>query len=521
MHARTTKIALSVATPLVLLAGAGLSGPAIGQEGRITSSSVAISSQVGGRAELEVELADGTRHRITFRDGTVAVDGRTLGAYPEGGALEEAWREFLRRHAGQEADALADALAEWEPEASGEATGTATALREALDGVLGVASPAEPAETVTVTGPEGTQLSIAPGGLSFESLSRSLETLESSLTELGEAAAGADERLALIVHDDYAVGEERTVPGNLALLDGELRLAGGVEGDVLVLDGTLVLEPSGRVTGDILQVGGEVENRGGSIAGELLSIRSVPGREATVEPEAPEAPTVAAEAPRSRRTRVHREPGFLGRIGHNIGHAVGGLAGTISVFIGLAVLGLLAVYFFRSQLETVADTARYSFGRSFAMGLAGEVLFGPALLVMAVLVITWLVIPFFLLGVALALAFGYLAAAHAAGEMFARRRYRYEWLDRLRRSNSYYYVLSGLALLLLPFALEAVLWVFGGLAGFLRGLVMFAAGVATWVAATTGFGAVLLTRAGTQGEARTLWSGRGGTKSAPGEGAGA
>jgi hypothetical protein len=124
------------------------------------------------------------------------------------------------------------------------------------------------------------------------------------------------------------------------------------------------------------------------------------------------------------------------------------------------------------------------------------VLFFPALLIMTVLVITIPVIPFFVIGTGLAMLCGYLAVAHGAGEMFAKRRYRYEWLERLRRSNSYYYVLSGLVLLLIPFALAAALWVFGGLLGFLRGMVVFVACVATWVLCTSGFGAVLLTRAG-------------------------
>lgn len=165
-------------------------------------------------------------------------------------------------------------------------------------------------------------------------------------------------------------------------------------------------------------------------------------------------------------------------------------------FIVLAALGLLLVSVGRRRLETVSDTVRLEFARSFAMGLAGEVLFLPVLLVLTVLVITWLVIPFFLLAAGLAGLFGYLAAAHAGGEIFARRRFRSEWLERLRRSNSYYYVVSGLALLMLPFAAGAALWVFGGAADFVRGLILFVAGVGTWVVVTAGFGGVLLTRAG-------------------------
>ncbi|MFV1987215.1 MAG: hypothetical protein ACC682_08025, partial [Gemmatimonadota bacterium] len=56
--------------------------------------------------------------------------------------------------------------------------------------------------------------------------------------------------------------------------------------------------------------------------------------------------------------------------------------------------------------------------------------------------------------------------------------------------------LSGLVLLLLPFAATAVLWILGGTAGFVRGIVAFVAALGTWIVMTAGFGSVLLTRAG-------------------------
>jgi cytochrome b subunit of formate dehydrogenase len=75
---------------------------------------------------------------------------------------------------------------------------------------------------------------------------------------------------------------------------------------------------------------------------------------------------------------------------------------------------------------------------------------------------------------------------------------RYEGLAWLRRSNSYYYVLSGLAALLGLFAVAALLHLFGGMLGFLRGLAVFAGVALTWFAGSTGFGAVILSRAGTR-----------------------
>lgn len=496
---------IGMALVVFLLLAPGLAtAQVVGQEAQVVGSAVSVTTGARARAELEIELADGTEHTISFRDGTVRVDGRAVGKYETNGTLESAWHEFLSRHVSAAPEALAESLLEWTPSPlRGDEVATARRLADRVRDILRVTPPAPAAdvpaaETVKVTGPAGQQLSIAPGALSVEALTGQLERLQGSLQELGEAAEDARERLALVVHDDFAIPSDHTVLGNLALLDGRLELAGTVLGDVLLLEGTLVVGPSARIEGDLLQVGGNVEESGGRIAGEILSIRPA-------APTAPSPPAAIAPArvrpPRPRAVEVReRERGLFDRTAHNFGHALGGITGTVSVFLVLGLLGLLAVYFGRPQLEAVADTARYGFGRSFLMGLAGEVLFFPVLLILAVLVITWLVIPFFLLGVGLAALAGYLAVAHSVGEVFAARRYRYEWLERLRRSNSYYYVLSGLVLLLFPFAIEAALWIFGGLGGFLRGLVSFAACVLTWVAATTGFGAILLSRGGTQGE---------------------
>jgi hypothetical protein len=123
----------------------------------------------------------------------------------------------------------------------------------------------------------------------------------------------------------------------------------------------------------------------------------------------------------------------------------------------LVGLGFLAVFFGRRHLETIADTARHSTLRSGLVGLAAS----------------FLVLPAFVLGragpghlhrrdppapglpalfplaVVLAAVGGYLAVAHGAGEALAERRFRgTEWFTR---ANSYYYVMTGVGLLLVLF----------------------------------------------------------------------
>lgn len=484
--------------------------PASAQEVGIVDAAITLSA--GGRAELWFELESGTEHRLRFEGEAIEVDGIGIGSFAERGGLGSAWRDFLREHAGEDAASVRGGLVEFrqflEEWTSGEETAdrdAARALAGRIDAILGLAVPspagAAPAPPAGEPAPDFSgrpgPMQIVPGGLGFD-VTGELDRLRDALGRLGDSGGFIEDRLAMIVHGDYEILAEATIPGDVAILDGTLRLAGGVEGDILVLDGALVLDGGARVRGDVLQVGGEVDfgEAASGVEGEILSdIRLAPPAPPTGA--APEAPSVrrveSVEFPMQMRPA---QPGLGSRLARNFGRAAEGVIAAGCAFMVLAALGLLLVYFGRRRLETVSDTVRLEFARSFAMGLAGEVLFFPVLLVLAVLVITWLVIPFFLLAAGLAGLFGYLAAAHAGGEIFARRRFRSEWLERLRRSNSYYYVVSGLALLMLPFAAGAALWVFGGAADFVRGLILFVAGVGTWVVVTAGFGGVLLTRAG-------------------------
>jgi hypothetical protein len=185
-----------------------------------------------------------------------------------------------------------------------------------------------------------------------------------------------------------------------------------------------------------------------------------------------------------------------------------GFAGIMSVLVTFAVLfGLgFAIVFFggRKYLEGVADATRQSTARSFLVGLAASFLVIPVfvlgIVVLAISIVgipallIW--VPAFPLAIVLASLLGYLAVAHAAGEAFAERRfYGGDWFSR---ANSYYYLLTGLGLLLLLFVASHVVEMAGPWLGFIHGILTFLGVVLTWAAATTGFGAVLITRAGSR-----------------------
>jgi hypothetical protein len=486
---------------LASLAGAALlmpRGGAIAQEYPVVGSAVTMSSS---EATLALDLAAGETRSISFRDGNVYVDGRVSGSYEPGGALESSWRELLRDPAVLDAGAVGDLLLTWTPPIDSDA---ATAVADAF----GFLRPAvfdriqEAADEVMVGDLGEGKVAIAPGIRSLDHLTRSMEQLRRSLSRIGSQALVSGEDVALVIHDDYTIGAGQVIEGDMALLEGNVQLEGTIRGDAIILDGTLTLADGARIEGDLLQVGGDVVEAGGRVAGELVSV-SVVLDDLAVDLEGLDNLDLQFDEFEAGdvHVRVHDDgPGFFGRIGHNIGHAVGGLSGVLAWWIGLGAFGAGLVYFFRRRLEIVADTARRNLSRSFGVGLAGELLFVPIGLVLVVGIITWLVIPFYLLAAAIAVPAGYLAVAHATGEVFEGR--RYDWVERLNlnRSNSYWYLAIGLAVLLAPFAFGSVMYLFGGLLGFLRGLLFFAGGVITWAAITTGLGALLLSRGGSSRE---------------------
>jgi hypothetical protein len=189
-------------------------------------------------------------------------------------------------------------------------------------------------------------------------------------------------------------------------------------------------------------------------------------------------------------------------------HLIRGFEGLFSVSVLYAVLfGIaFATIFFggRRFIEGVADTARAATTRSLLVGLAATFLVIPAyilgLIALAISIVGILALPVWLLlfpvAAALAVLLGYIGVAHAAGESLAERRfYATDWF---RRGNSYYFLLTGLGLLLVLFAAGSIVGMAGPWLGFLRGLLFTVASVVTWAALSIGLGAVLLSRGGTK-----------------------
>jgi hypothetical protein len=189
-------------------------------------------------------------------------------------------------------------------------------------------------------------------------------------------------------------------------------------------------------------------------------------------------------------------------------HFTRGLEGIFSLLLTYVVLfgiAFVAIFFgARKYIEGVADTARHATGRSMLVGLAGGFLAVPVFVLGIIALVISIVgipallvwVPLFPFAVVGAVLLGYLAIAHAAGEALAERRfYVHDWFER---GNSYYFLLSGLGLLLAFFLAAQVVRMAGPWMGFMQGLLTFIGSAITFFALCTGFGAVLISRAGSR-----------------------
>jgi cytoskeletal protein CcmA (bactofilin family) len=497
-------VLLTGAHPAVPFAGPAALGAQEAAESRapqarevpdITGSTVLLARDA---ARLELELASGDTHTVELNSGTVLIDGARRGSYETGGAFERAWRDLLRNPDLGETEQLGGRLAAWEPPADAAGASGLSAVLGAFDRYDPSITAAETDALAADAQPAGPaadgQVTVVPRAGSLERLGERLRELNETLGRISGEEFGLEGDFSLVVHDDYRIGDEATIEGDVALLGGTLTVDGEIEGDVLVLGGRLQLEPGSLVMGDVRSVGGEVETTGATVTGEILSLSLAEASAATRATDA----RVDRRADRSGEWDHdrRRDRGFFGSIAHNVSRTIGDVVGTIVWIVGLTLLGAGLVYFAPGRLEAIAAEARADVLRSFGVGLAGQLLFFPILLLLVVLIVTWLVVPFYVLAVAVAVPAGYLAVARGLGEVVVDRRYELFERFNLNRQNTYYYVLNGVIVLLAPFAIAAVLQLFGGVLGFLRGLTLFLAIVLTWAAATTGFGAVILTRGG-------------------------
>ena len=448
-----------------------------------------VSKEVAvGRSEaaLRLEFTDGGELALALKGGSVLVDGEAVGSYTAGDALDAAWRKLLGDAVALEDGPLSQMLRGWSPPAPLEGNGLAMARRldQALEGALSVPVPPTPPAL-----PEPT-VSLSAGEEDSEALLRVLLGRTARLATLSEALKELGTDVNLHIDEDVDVAEGETIEGSLVVIQGDARIAGTVDGDVVVVDGTLELLDGSVVRGDVRLADADLDRAGGRVEGEV--------RERLRE-----------ELRDEIRSEIAASDGDgKGSFLSPLRRVLGGIGGVIQNLIALVILGLvgLGVLAFAPQnLETVAKTARRAPGRAAVVGVAGIFLLIPvwvvgfvALLVSIVgipVAIAWL--PLFPLAAMAAALLGYLAVARNLGEWLAGSGYAYT--DWIRKSNALTTIVGGLAGLMSFFVAANVLGMVPFF-GFFKGLLAVVGVMATVVASLVGFGAVLLTRAGRHSE---------------------
>jgi hypothetical protein len=274
---------------------------------------------------------------------------------------------------------------------------------------------------------------------------------------------------------NFSLGSAESHTGNLLVLEGSADIYGALRGNLVTVEGDVIVHPGGMVSGDVLALGGAVRTLGGEIGGEVRTLEST----SVLRP----ATTAHAEVITPFQSVLRRVAGVLG------------------VFLTLSVLGFGLVMFGRQNLEIVSDTVSHSFGRAFVTGLLGQILllptFGMLVVGLILSVAGILLLPFaiavFALLTVVAIVGGYLAVAHAMGETYTRRRMALGVM--IGSPNSYRYLLVGLLAL-------ASLWAGWALFGWVPvagSIIWGTAFFATWLLGTAVFGAALLSRAGIKG----------------------
>ena len=266
------------------------------------------------------------------------------------------------------------------------------------------------------------------------------------------------------------------VAGPVATAGGNLDVYGTITGDAIAIDGDVVVHPGGRVTGDAVAAYGRVRQAGGVIEGEM---RALGGAVGTVPPPAAAEDTAAGATRRA-------------------------LALSATWLVIMVLIGIGVLVFAGNYLDGVVDALEGRFAKSFWAGLLTQLALAPALLLLvvalALTVIGLLLIPFAIVAFVLATAglvtLGFLAVARVTGESVAP--------GATRRLSS-----RGAALraVVLGVAIYMGLWVVAAAFAWAPMLETVLRGVAvaiTWVAATVGLGAAVVSRGGMRREAEPV-----------------
>jgi hypothetical protein len=295
----------------------------------------------------------------------------------------------------------------------------------------------------------------------------SRDPIAAALDSLHRDANGVSLDRASVSSGARTIESAQRLTGDAASWHGPLEIRGTVDGNAVAIGSDVVVLPGGHVLGDALAVGGQVRMAGGTVDGETRTISAF-----SVGPIAGARLTPAQATQRA-------------------------LSLAVACFLILVAMALAVAIGARTHLETIASTIRTDFWRSFLVGLLGELaafpLFLLSMVALAITIVGILLIPFAAVAYALAvlgaLDLGFLAMSLLAGDAILRG----DGSGREPRPLVAH-LIAGLTVFL-------VLWLLAGGAAYLGlagSVLRLLAFLSTWIAATVGLGATILTRAGTR-----------------------
>jgi hypothetical protein len=258
------------------------------QDATVVAHTVSVAAD---GSTLRLELSDGKAIVIEFTDGEVLIDGAAVGRYDAAGAgdVAESWSELLQQGGNLNSAELLDAVRAWESDESDFGDRFDAAVKRRMEAL-----------EVAASGLERQSARLAEVTAAQESAERALVHVQ----ELGEdvvidlkgleGAAGLTgqidrlrsrfdqiENLGIQVDDgqvqigDLTVPRGRVIDHDLIVLSGDVSVFGTVRGNVVAVEGDVIMRPSGRIEGDVVTVNGNVIKAGGEITGQIRSERGL------------------------------------------------------------------------------------------------------------------------------------------------------------------------------------------------------------------------------------------------------
>lgn len=309
--------------------------------------------------------------------------------------------------------------------------------------------------TVLAAASRTAEAQVSSAAAPADSVERALQTF--SLTREGVELNGRFARGPITVE------KGDTVAGAVVTVGGNADIHGFVLGGVYSLWGDVTVHPGAEVVGGASAYQGRVIINGGHVRGDL---HAWPAAVAAAEE------TIAVPMTTGRALRL-----------------VAGWTGM------MVVVALLVLVIASSNLEATARTLEQDFGRAFFVGVMGQLGFLPVLLLaivaLAITVVGALLVPFVLVAAPIAFAgfvtLGWVALALVCGRALLRSR-----VGAGTRAEAVRALLLGVLLLMVPWLIAGALATTGAAAL----ITLTIACAVTWVAATAGLGATLLSRAG-------------------------